>query len=135
MPIKGGGLPRILRDKRPGMVTCNGFCSSRLSVASSLSRRRHCLGAGVTGNSVPPTFRSGGPSSLGNSVPPPPPPPPPPDRNPWMHKTNYPGPKSLDVVIYTFLLVHKTALLEDIGTDGLYILQFCGLYMIKYIPI
>ena len=66
---------------------------------------------------------------LGNSVPPPPPPPPPPDRNPWMHKTNYPGPsslgnwvppgpKSLDVVIYTFVLVHKTALLEDIDTDA-----------------
>ena len=54
----------------------------------------HFLNAGVTGNSVPP----------------PPPPPlfgPPPDRNPWMHKTNYPGPKSLDVVIYTFVLVHK----------------------------
>ena len=34
--------------------------------------------AGVTGNSVPPNFRSGGPTSLGNSVPPP------------------PGPKSLD---------------------------------------
>ena len=37
--------------------------------------------AGVTGNSVPPNFRSGGPTSLGNSVPPP-------DRNPWMHKIN-----------------------------------------------
>ena len=69
---------------------------------------------GVTGNSVPPTFRSGGPSSLGNWVP--------------------PGPKSLDVVIYTFVLVHKKytdrALLEDIDMQetGWYILRWCGLY-------
>ena len=72
--------------------------------------------AGVTGTSVPPNFRSGGPNSLGNLVPPPPPPPPGPkslDAQNQLNRTHFPrelSPPRTEIsvrIYYTLVHVHQ----------------------------